>query len=172
MSSIAPEQMAAIAEVAIAKFNELQQEEQTKKADRRLFNTRLLLRNYHNFKARCEELKEMNKVETEEDPFIEIGSEYLSIESLTRSSARTMNMLNFIDKMLEFYKDDCVRQGKEAIRKHDTLMYFYINEDKKTYSDIAELHEINERTVRRDLKEAVHALSVLIFGIDGLRIQL
>ncbi|MGE7998843.1 hypothetical protein ACQKOF_09225 [Lysinibacillus sp. NPDC093190] len=114
----------------------------------------------------------MNKVETEEDPFVEIGGEYLSIESLTRSSVRTMNMINFIDKMLEFYKNDCKQQGKEGIRKYDTLMHFYIYDDKKTYADIAELHVVNERTVRRDLKEAVHALSVLIFGIDGLRIQL
>ncbi|MCY1184826.1 hypothetical protein D9M73_255500 [compost metagenome] len=51
-------------------------------------------------------------------------------------------------------------------------MYFYIYENKKTYEEIAELHQLNERTVRRDLKEAVHALAVLIFGIDGLRIQL
>ncbi|MFJ7662971.1 hypothetical protein ACIQXW_11260 [Lysinibacillus sp. NPDC097162] len=161
-----------ITEIVITKFSELQREEQTKKSDRRLFNTRLLLRNYHNLKARCEELVEKNKTETEDDPFIAIGGEYLSIESLTRSSARTMNMMNFIDKMLEFYKKDCERQGKEDIRKYNTLIHFYINEDKKTYEDIAELHELNERTVRRDLKEAVHALSVLIFGIDGLRIQL
>lgn len=142
------------------------------KEDRRIFNTRLLLRNYHNFKNRCEELKESNKIETEEDPFIEIAGEYLSVESLTRSSTRTMKMLNFIDKMLEFYKHDCERQGKEALRKYNTLMCFYIDEDKKTYDDLAELHNINERTVRRDLNEAVQALSVLVFGIDGLRIQL
>ncbi|MEQ6855281.1 hypothetical protein AAHH17_12445 [Lysinibacillus capsici] len=142
------------------------------KEDRRIFNTRLLLRNYHNFKNRCDELKESNKVETEEDPFLEIAGEYLSVESLTRSSARTMNMMNFIDKMLEFYKSDCERQGKEAMRKYNTLMHFYIYEDKKTYEEIAELHQLNERTVRRDLKDAVHALAVLIFGIDGLRIQL
>ncbi len=142
------------------------------KEDRRIFNTRLLLRNYHNFKNRCEELKGTNKVEAEEDPFFEFGGEYLSVESLTQSSARTINMMNFIDKMLEFYKKDCEQQGKEAVRKYKTLIYYYIDEDKKTYEDIAELHEINDRTVRRDLKEAVYALSVLIFGIDGLRIQL
>lgn len=169
MNSIELEQTV---EMTITKFIERQQEEQTKKTDRRLFNTRLLLRNYHKFKVRCEELKELNKVETEEDPFVEIGGEYLSIESLTRSSVRTMNMMNFIDKMLEFYKNDCIQQGKDAIRKYDTLMHYYIYEDKKTFDDIAELHNINERTVRRDLKEAVQALSVLIFGIDGLRIQL
>ncbi|MFJ7953535.1 hypothetical protein ACIQZG_18695 [Lysinibacillus sp. NPDC096418] len=162
-----------IADVAITKFNQLMQEENNKKTDRRIFNTRLLLRNYQNFKARCEELKETNKVEViEEDPFIEVSGEYLSVESLTRSSVRTINMMRFIDNMLEFYKKDCERQGKESIRKYDTLMSFYIDDDKKTYADIAELHNVNERTVRRDLKEAVYALSVLIFGIDGLRIQL
>lgn len=142
------------------------------KEDTRLFNTRLMLKNYRNLKARCQELKETNKIEVEEDPFIEIGGERLSVESLARSNTRTIKMMHFIDKMLEFYKSDCERHGKDGIRKYDTLMHFYIYDKKRTYADIAELHDVNERTVRRDLKEAVYALSVLIFGIDGLRIQL
>ncbi|EON70415.1 hypothetical protein [Lysinibacillus sphaericus] len=172
MNSLEQEQIAAIAEVVIEKFNELQEEEQTKKIDRRLFNTKILLKHYRNFKARCEKLKEDNKLEVEEDPFIDIGGQYLSIESLTRSSARTLNLMRFIDKMIEFYKSDCERQGKGAIRKHETIMHYYIYDEKKTYADIAELFDVDERTVRRDLKEAVYALSVLIFGVDGLRIQL
>ena len=172
MNSLGQDQIAAIAEVAITKFNELKEEEQNKKIDRRLYNTRLLLRNYRNFKGRCEKLKEENKVKVKEDPFIEIGGQYLSIESLTRSSARTLNLMLFIDNMLDFYKSDCERQGKGAIRKYETLMHYYIYDDKKTYDDIAELYNLDERTVRRDLKEAVYAVSVLIFGVDGLRIQL
>lgn len=61
MSSIAQEQIAAIAEVAIEKFNELQQEEKTKRLDRRLFNTKILLKNYRHLKVYCNEMKE-NKV--------------------------------------------------------------------------------------------------------------
>ncbi|QDP99351.1 hypothetical protein FOH38_01615 [Lysinibacillus fusiformis] len=58
MSSIAQEQIATIAEVAIAKFNELQQEEKVKRLDRRLFNTRILLKNYRHLKVYCNEMKE------------------------------------------------------------------------------------------------------------------
>lgn len=160
------------AKTGIEAYEKAQQEEQSKKIDRRLFNTRLLLRNYRSFKERCEILQEENKVKVKEDPFVEIGGQYLSIESLTKSSARTLNLMLFIDKMLDFYKSDCERQGKDAIRKYETIMHYYIYDDKKTYADIAGLYGLNERTVRRDLKEAVYALSVLIFGVDGLRIQL
>lgn len=172
MNNLRTEDLAIIAKVAIGEFAALQQEEQNKKIDRRLYNTRLLLRNYRDFKVRCEKLREENKVSVKEDPFIEIGGQYLSIESLTRSSARTLNLMLFIDEMLDFYKNNCERQGKTAIRKYETLMHYYIYDDKKTYGEIAELYELDERTVRRDLKEAVYAVSVLIFGVDGLRIQL
>ncbi|UPW82741.1 hypothetical protein [Lysinibacillus sp. Ag94] len=172
MNNLSAEDLATIAKVAIGEFTALQQEEQNKKIDRRLFNTRLLLKNYRRFKERCEKLIEVNEVKVEEDPFIEIGGQYLSIESLTKSSARTLNLMLFIDKMLDFYKSDCERKGKGAIRKYETLMHYYIYDEKKTYDDIAGLNDVDERTVRRDLKEAVYAVSVLIFGVDGLRIQL
>jgi len=173
MSSIAQEQIAAIAEVAIAKFNELQQEEKTKRLDRRLFNTRILLKNYRHLKVYCDEMKENMDLEGEkQEEIISPDKEYLTLESIKRSEARTLTMMRFIDNMIRVYETDCKHLGTEAVRRYETLLHFYINDERKTYAEIAKLHNVHERTAQRDLKEAVHAMSVLFFGTDGLRLQL
>lgn len=173
MSSIAQEQIAAIAEVAIAKFNELQQEEKTKRLDRRLFNTRILLKNYRHLKVYCEEMKEsMNLEDEEQEEIITPDKEYLTLESIKRSEARTLAMMRFIDNMIKVYEMDCKHLGAEAVRRYETLLHFYINDEKMTYAEIAVLHNVSERTAQRDLKEAIHSMSVLFFGTDGLRLQL
>lgn len=173
MSSIAQEQIAAIAEVAIAKFNELQQEEKTKRLDRRLFNTRILLKNYRHLKVYCDEMKENMDLEGEkQEEIISPDKDYLTLESIKRSEARTLAMMRFIDNMIRVYETDCKHLGTEAVRRYETLLHFYINDERKTYAEIAKLHNVHERTAQRDLKEAVHAMSVLFFGTDGLRLQL
>lgn len=174
MSGIAQDQITAIAEVAIAKFNELQQEEKTKKQDRRLFNTRILLKNYRHLKVYCNEMKEsMNLDDGEQEEIITTpDKEYLTLESIKRSEARTLAMMRFIDNMIKVYEMDCKHLGTEAVRRYETLLHFYVNDERKTYAEIAKLHNVHERTAQRDLKEAVHAMSVLFFGTDGLRLQL
>ncbi len=173
MNSIEQDQIAAIAEVAITKFNELQQEEKTKRLDRRLFNTKILLKNYRHLKMYCDEMKETVDIDDgESDDLFSADKEYLSLESIKRSEARTLAMMRFIDNMIRVYEMDCKHLGAEAVRRYETLMHFYINEEKKTYAEIATLHDVHERTAQRDLKEAIHAMSVLFFGTDGLRLQL
>lgn len=107
MSSIAQEQIAAIAEVAIEKFNELQQEEKTKRLDRRLFNTKILLKNYRHLKVYCNEM-------------------------------------------------DCKHLGEEAVRRYEMLLHFYINDVRKTYAEIAKLHNVHERTAQRHFKLSLY----------------
>lgn len=173
MDMLQQEQIAAITEVAINKFNQLQQEEKVKRADRRLFNTRILLKNYRHLKVYCNEMKEsMDVAEDEKGEIITEDKEFLTLESIKKSEARTLAMMRFIDSMISVYEKDCKHLGDEAVRRYETLLHFYINDEKKTYAEIATLHNVHERTAQRDLKEAVHAMSVLFFGTDGLRLQL
>ncbi|KOS60887.1 hypothetical protein FJQ98_20550 [Lysinibacillus agricola] len=172
MSNLEQEQITAIAEIAISKFNELQQEEKTRRLDRRLFNTKILLKNYRHLKMYCDEMKETVDIdEGEPDDLFTTDKEYLSLESIKRSEARTLAMMRFIDNMIKVYEMDCKHLGAEEVRRYNTLMHFYITEEKKTCAEIAELHHVHERTAQRDLKEAVHAMSVLFFGTDGLRLS-
>lgn len=173
MKGIAEEQIAAIAEVAIKKFYELQKEEKTKRIDRRLFNTKILLKNYRHLKVYCNEMKKNLDLKMgEEEKIITPDKAYLTLESIKRSEARTLAMMRFIDNMIRVYEMDCKHLGAEAVRRYETLLHFYINDKRKSYAEIAKLHNVSERTAQRDLKEAVHAMSVLFFGTDGMRLQL
>lgn len=146
-------------------------QEHENKRDRRLRNTKLLLRNYRSFKLHCIDIQ----VELENDRAMEVMDELeqddFAVEAIRRSKERTLAMVRFIDQMLQVYKVICEQSDKtEDKRKYETIYHLYISNDKKTYEQIAECQEIASRTVHRDVTDAVKTLSVLVFGVDGIRL--
>lgn len=74
--------------------------------------------------------------------------------------------------MLEFYEWSVNRNNDEnAIRRFKAMKLFYMIDKKLTYDEIAENLHVSERTIFRDIKQAVEELSVLIFGVDGLKLE-
>lgn len=57
-----------------------------------------------------------------------------------------------------------------TIEKYNALDYLYINE--LDYEGIAVKLNCNERTTRRWTNEMINELSVLLFGIDGLKMDM
>lgn len=146
-------------------------ESEKTKRDRRLRNTKLLVRNYRSFKQHCaaipDELKEMDEKLSLDD---ELGVEELALESIKKSKRRTMAMVKFIDKVLGVYKIICESSGKEEeVRRYQALYLLYISDDKKTAQEIATCQKTDPRTVYRDVDKACKALSALIFGVDSIR---
>ncbi len=151
--------------------------------DRRLHNTRLLLKNYRRFRAHVNEgvsseKKPSGKRPTESaisilDDLDEFSyRDGLYIESIKRSQERTAIILRHIDKMMEYYWIDCDLNGtEEATRRYKVVMASYINDPKPTPQEIAETFGIERRTIYRDINIAMKHLTALIFGIDGLRID-
>lgn len=141
--------------------------------DRRLHNTRLLLRNYHRLKLHAEEAISDAK-EAKERAFdilegLENEDDSLYIESIKRSQTRTLIILQHIEQMLRYYRIDCEQSGQaEEMRRYRVLMAMYIGTPKMTTQEIAEAEHIDKRTVYRDLNAAVEALTILLFGIDSL----
>lgn len=146
------------------------QKQQKAKRDRRLRNTKLLLRNYRSFKLHCGDVKaELEKVV---DPNVlnDLDADELAVESINRSKERTLAMVKFIDQMLEVYRIICERTDRpEEIRRYKTIHMMYIADEKYTAEQIATCHKIDVRTVYRDVNDASKALSALIFGVDGIR---
>lgn len=165
------------------------QRRQTKKDryDRRLHNTRLLLKNYRRFRAHVEEgvssgqkgvKKPGGKRPVESaisilDDLDEYSyNDSLYIESIKRSQERTAIILRHIDKMMEYYRIDCETNGTdEDVRRYKVVMASYIDEPKPSPQEIAETFGIERRTIYRDINIAMKHLTALIFGIDGLRID-
>ena len=145
--------------------------------DRRLRNTRLLLKNYRSFRNyaknavyKASQLKE-NAVDILDGLDEYSFDDSLYIESIKKSQQRTLIILNHIDEMLRYYKIDCEQSGKdEELRRYRIIVAYYINEQRKSAEQIAEDEHIERRTLYKDINMALKPLSALIFGIDSRKL--
>lgn len=162
----------AAASVAIEKYQQEQQERERQKFDRRLRNVKLLLRNYRSFATHTADIK-LDIVELDERiDLSELESDEFALTSIKRSKKRTLALIKFVNKMLQIYKTICEQTGNEEdIKKYEAIYYLYIAERKKTVAEISECQYVAERTVYRNVNKAYEDLSVLIFGVDGLRFR-
>jgi len=145
--------------------------------DRRLRNTRLLLKNYRILKQHVQGAVFNAKQAKESAIDILDGLDEFSfddnlyIESIKRSQQRTFIILQHIDEMLKYYRIACEQSGREdAMRCYRIIMKTYINEERKTAEQIAEEENIERRTVYKNINAAIKPLSALIFGIDSLKL--
>ena len=148
--------------------------------DRRLHNTRLLMKNYRALKhhalgavhtgAQANEKIEENAVDILEELDDERVDDRLYIESIKRSQQRTRIIIEHIDEMLRYWRIDCEQSGKEeALRRYRIVFATYIGDDQIAAEDLARREHIEKRTVYKDIKAAMRPLSALIFGIDGIK---
>lgn len=169
------ELVAEASKVAILEYNKVQREELMQKENKRLYNSKVLLLNYRrlNLYRKAKQGRIYQEGEVVGDPFTDLDFEYIEIDSITNSAKKTLSLMSFIDIMLHVYELECCHSAEdEAKRRYKTLYHFYIAEEKKTYAQIAEILHVSERTSKRDLQEAVQSMSVLFFGVDGLRLSL
>lgn len=164
------EEVSTIAAKAAIEHYEAERKRQQKvKRDRRLRNTKLLMKHYRTLKQHCEgDLR----VKVDEGSVVsDLDDQFLAINSITRSKVRTHQMVKYIDQMLEIYR---LRSEKSDdpldLRQYKAMHAMYISNEPMTVKDIANAHFVDDRTVYRDVKEAIYQLSCLIFGIDGLRL--
>ncbi|WP_018934587.1 hypothetical protein [Gracilibacillus lacisalsi] len=158
-------------EKAIEAYNEYMNKKAKEKHDRRLRNTKLLLKNYRTFVLHCSEVKmDIDEIEQPKDILDELERDENAIESIKKSKERTLIMVNFINSMLSVYKALCERSIKpEEQRRYDVVYKMYIATEESKAEDIATCHNIETRTVYRDVNKACNTLSGLIFGVDSIR---
>lgn len=145
------------------------QRKQKANRDHRLRNTKLLLKNYRSFVAHCDELQDKLTAIQEAETLNELYTEDYAVESIKRSKHRTMVMTRFIQQMVGVYRSMCESSGTpEDLRRYKIIEALYISENKMTVEKLAEFHKVEVRTVYNDINNAAKALSVLVFGVDGL----
>ena len=153
--------------------------QEKEKKDRRLHNTKLLLKNYRMLKASCanavyeavnvspdkttsEMIEDIMSMRDEDDKVI--------IESIRKSAVRTATMLVHIDKMLNIYKLYCYKSGPREIRRYKILRKLYIVGKSDTpIKELAKEFNVSRVTIYEDIKISEEQISALIFGIDGLK---
>lgn len=165
---------------AAAAMERLEQEKKTmyhKAVDRRLRNTKLLLRNYRMLRENADN-SVYGRSQMEESAadilcsMMNLYDDEVIVDAIKRSATRTAIIVSHIETMLELYRAYCERSGNELdIRRYKIVEDMYIVEHPMAVKEIAKMWNMSKENVYSDLKIATERLSALIFGVDGLCLQ-
>lgn len=173
------EKAAAIgAKEAVKAFEQERKKEQGQRADRRLRNTKLLLRNYHMLKEHAEN-SVFGRTQMEEsaadilESMMTIYNNDVIIESIKRSATRTAVIVSHIETMFGLYAAYCDKSQNREIdmRRYEVIWDMYMAEDTLSVKEIAEKQNLSKDSVYADLRIATERLTALIFGVDGLSVR-
>ena len=173
------EKAAAIgAKEALKAFEQERKKEFSSRSDRRLRNTKLLLRNYHMLKEHAQN-SVFGRTQMEEsaldilESMMTMYDNEIIIESIKRSATRTAVIVSHIETMFGLYAAYCDNSQNRDIdmRRYEVIWDMYMATDTLSVKEIAEKQHISKDTVYSDLRVAVERLTALIFGVDGLNVQ-
>lgn len=173
------EKAAAIgAKEALKTFEQEWKKEFNGRVDRRLRNTKLLLRNYHMLKEHAEN-SVFGRTQMEEsaldilESMMSMYDNEVIIESIKRSATRTAVIISHIDTMFGLYEAYCDKAPNREIemRRYEIVWDMYMADSILSVNEVAEKQHISVRNVYADIKVAIERLSSLIFGVDGLNVH-
>lgn len=150
--------------IAIKKVKE---EEWRKREKNRLRNTELLLWNYNTFKDFLQNTKHGLKV-VAKDMNCEDVEEKAFVMAILRTKARTAVMLTNVEVAMEELKTRM--SAKNQMEKYHVIKAVYL--EGKTFEVVAEENNCSEITVRRWKNEMIDELSILLFGVDGMKLDI
>ncbi|WP_432702242.1 hypothetical protein [Lysinibacillus sphaericus] len=149
---------------AIEVFNAQKEEELQREKDKRLYNTKLLLKHYHTFRKYVEDAKEDVEPETPIQKLI--LNEKDIVESVRATTERTVEMVKHLDRAMDALAYICEREET----KHYEILHKRFVEGLQI-PIIADEYEINNRTVYKLIDTAAERLATLLFGVYGLKIE-
>lgn len=166
------------AKEALKTFEQERKKEYGGRMDRRLRNTKLLLRNYHMLKEHAEN-SVFGRTQMEEsaldilESMMSMYDNEVIIESIKRSATRTAIIASHIETMFRLYAVYCDNSTNREIelRRYEVAWDTYMADKTLSVKEIAKKHNISVRSVYDDIKEATERLSALIFGVDGLKVH-
>lgn len=172
---LTPELLNEIVDCAIGAYNDEVEKGQRQRYDKKLRNTKLLLKNYRQLVKHSE--KAIFEAAHIEDDVLQNVLEAMGgsssgeyyIKSIRASAIRTRIMIEHINAMLEIYRKYCEQSNSaEDMRRLRVINGLYINEPAQTAKQIAEAESVDIRTIYYDVNIAVEKITFLLFGIDGL----
>lgn len=163
----------------------LEEQEKSKKKstkewhDKRLYNTKLLLKNYRMLNEHInsavfeqQHIEEYMPESAQDilDLMWQSNDSDVVVESIKQSVARTKIIMSHVNMMLELYETFCEKSSKEEdCRRWRVTKMMYISPEILSAEKIAEIEHIDKRTVYRDIDASIERISALIFGINGLK---
>ena len=173
-------QMTAAEIGAKAAMERLEEERKSlyhKAINRRLHNTKLLLRNYRMLRENADNsiYGRSQMEESAADILCNMMNMYddeVIVDAIKRSATRTAIIVAHIDTMMKLYEAYCSKSGNDLDnRRYEIIKDMYIVEDPLTVKEIAKKWHMSKENVYSDIKIASERLSALIFGVDGLKLH-
>lgn len=163
------------AKEALKAFKQEREKEYRRNADRRLRNTKLLLRNYHMLKEHAEN-SVFGRTQIGEsaidilESMMSFYDDEVIIESIKRSATRTAVIVAHIETMFGLYHAYCDKSNNRNtdMRRYGIVWDIYMAKDTLSVCEAAKKYNISTRSAYDDIKIASERLSALIFGVDGL----
>lgn len=158
------------AEQTLAFHEKANEEVRQKEKDKRLHNTKLLLKHYQELKlytSKTKEKKADDKLAQEDKKItatITFAEDEDIISSIKATTKRTVAMIRYIDNALETLEFMYKQEKNE--RDFNILKKRYI--EGCSIQTLAELYALNDRSIYKALDGVVDRLSVLLFGIYGI----
>ena len=158
---------------ALDVYAKQKEKERRKRIDRRLRDTKRLMKNYWEIKVHAgDAISSLAEVEGDDyDFFKDLMESYdeLDVQAIVRSKARSAIMLAHIDAMLRVYEiTSCNSKNPIDGRRYRVLEAMCLREDPIPVREIAEAENIDDRTVYKDLDAACEKMSALLFGIQWI----
>ncbi|RXI46529.1 hypothetical protein DP145_06810 [Clostridium tetani] len=151
---------------AIKEYDKEKRMEQRKKI---FHNTKLLLKHYNDLKSHVQNaIADIKQLEGDLDELGDLERDELYILSIKKSKSKTLIMIAHIDMAMDLLKK---RQYKLcSIEKYHALEKYYFKE--MTFEEVAESLNCGVVTARRWINEMINELSILLFGIDGMKLDM
>jgi len=163
---------AEIIRIAIEASKEYDQKQRVKniksRHDRRLRNTRLLLKHYNYFRDHVDNaIYSINQISAIDalDEIDGMNSD-MYIKSIKKSASLTHVIMSHVKNMIDLYEVYALRKGESELRKLRVLKACYLSE--LSISNILLNESISESTYLRDRESAINTLSSMIFGIESI----
>lgn len=155
-----------INQAALMAIKKYDKEKKVQQRDRRLHNTRLLMKNYITLKNHVDYVNTDNKLidyleEEEEDV-----NDRTFIISVCRTKMRTAKMLGYVDSALNIVKEKFRKSCEEY--KYKAFELYYI--DKMTNEEIQKKLNCGKNSPKKWSDLIVEELSVLLWGVEALGI--
>lgn len=161
------------ASTALEVYAKEKKKERQMRVDRRLRDTKLLLRNYREIKIHAgDAISSLSEIADGDYEFFHnlmYDGDQIDVAAIVRSKARSAIMLAHIDAMLQAYEVICYASYKpEDQRRYRVLEARCLTEKPVPINEIAESENIDNRTVYKDFDIACEKMSALLFGIQWI----
>lgn len=174
------DQIAAIAgKEAVSTFREEQAKADRKRAreENKVRRTKKMLNSYRRIKSTLsdeEEFTEEEKIELRWEFIRDLmgaAKETLSkservIQDKEKRRQEDLYCIYRIEKATEMYREECEKSGsEEAMRRYRELSMMYLEDNPYTVQEIAEIENVSDKTVYKDLGIACGIVAVYLLGI-------